>query len=76
MKHMALSELTDRVKEQSEDFDVLMQLRLYQQRVQGWTLQDVKGNMLFCISFLYQLTLRSVQLNSETNFKWGKDLAE
>lgn len=76
MKHMALSELIDRVKEQSEDFDVLMQLRLYQQRVQGWTLQDVKGNMLFCISFLYQLTLRSVQLNSETNFKWGKDLAE
>lgn len=69
MKHMALSELTDRVKKQSEDFDVLMQLRLYQQRVQGWTLQDVKGNMLFCISFLYQLTLRSVQLNSETNFK-------
>lgn len=33
MKHMALSELIDRVKEQSEDFDVLMQLRLYQQRV-------------------------------------------
>lgn len=74
MNCMALNKQTG-LKEQFEDSDVLTQVRLNQQRVQGWTLQDAKGNMLSCISCLYQITdlyqisLRSRQLNSEKKIK-------